>query len=769
MSVLPHATALDAPGSDPADAGTIVLQSQRLCAQGQVRAALELAAAALARFPQHAVLLCHCGAYAALLQHADVAEAAYRQAIAVQPDYADAHYNLGLLLMEQQRLAEAEAAYQRALVIQPAYANAHFNLGILYKTQQRLPEARAAYQQVIALQPSHGDAQVNLGNVLVAMQRPAEALVAYRNAVALQPAHAVAQANLGALLLQHNHLAEAESALRTALALTPDSADAHTWFHLGDVLRAQSRPAQAEAAYRQALQIQPALVQAHVNLGALLLQQGRLDAAEAEQRCALALQADNVQALSNLGNVRKQQGRLREAEAAYRQAIEREPHSADAHYNLGLLLMEQQRTAEAERAFRSAIAAQPTWTDALSNLGALLSEQKRWLEAQALFQRALDVQPDHAGVHANLGVLYAAQRRWQEAEAASVRATALDPQAPVARWNLGVLLLGLGRYGEGWPAYEARYSPHHTVTPRSPQRLRADDPVWARQWHGESLEGKSLWVWPEQGFGDEIQFVRYVALLRSDNAQPSLRPRRLTLVCKQPLAALFAAQGFADQVIGIDAQSWIPAVPAEYDYWCYLASLPLQFGTTLETIPASVPYLRVRPDWLAPWTARLPAARFRVGLVWHGNPGHSNDAARSLPTLETLAPLWDVPGVAFVSLDKGHGEAQAGAPPPGQALTALGGDMADFSDTAAIVRHLDVLISVDTAAAHLAGALGVPCWVLLPAYRTDWRWLTERSDSPWYPGAMRLFRQQQDGDWQPVIAQLVAALRDWVRTLDALD
>lgn len=746
--------------------GSIITQSQFHFRQGRVSEALDAVVQALARFPQNAVLLCHAGVFAALLQRADIAEATYRRAIAVQPDYADAHYNLGLLLAEQQRVQEAEAAYRRTIAIQPGYVNAHFNLGVLYKAQQRLHEAREAYAQVIALQPTQVDAYVNLGNVLTALQCPAEALGAYRTAVALQPDHVVAQANLGTLLWQQNCLPEAESALRTAIALEPGRADADTYFNLGNVLRAQLRLSEAEAVYRQTLRIRPGFVPAHTNLGALLMQQGRLAEGAAELLRALMRQPDNVQALTNLGNVRKAQNRLREAEGAYRHAIARDPSCADAHYNLGLLLMEQQRVVESEAAFRSALAVQPALTDALSNLGALLSEQKRWQEAQAIFQRALEIQPDMAGVHANLGVLYAAQQRWQDAEAASLRALALDADAPVAQWNYGVLMLRQGRFSQGWPAYEARYSPRHAVTPVSPQRLGRNDPLWTRQWRGESLEGKSLLVWPEQGFGDEIQFVRFVAQLRSDGVPPSKRPKRLTLVCKQPLAALFAAQGLADQVIGIDKQSWIAQVPAQYDYWCYLMSLPLQLGTTLETIPAALPYLRVRPDWVARWAARLPTARFRVGLVWNGFAGHTNDGARSLHALEALAPLWDVPGVAFVSLEKGRGEAQASAPPPGQPLTHLGSAIADFSDTAAIVGQLDLLISVDTAAAHLAGALGVPCWVLLPAYRADWRWLTERPDSPWYPGVVRLFRQSQDGNWQAVIGQLAQALHAHVRALD---
>jgi len=212
-----------------------------------------------------------------------------------------------------------------------------------------------------------------------------------------------------------------------------------------------------------------------------------------------------------------------------------------------------------------------------------------------------------------------------------------------------------------------------------------------------------------------------------------------------------------DTVIAFNESDTV--VPA-HDYWIYPLSIPLHCKTTLETIPARLPYLRALPDRVTRWSPRLPNDGFRVGLVWKGNISYKNDSKRSLPGLATLAPLWSVPGVHFVSLQKGQCEDEARNPPPGQPLIDLGTEIGDFADTAAIVEQLDLVISVDTAAAHVAGSLAKPCWVLLPAEKGDWRWLQGRDDSPWYPGVVRLFRQADSEDWTPLILDIKLALMD---------
>ena len=429
------------------------------------------------------------------------------------------------------------------------------------------------------------------------------------------------------------------------------------------------------------------------------------------------------------------------AEQAFRTAVALAPDFAEAWVNLGLILDEARQDEEAERCYRRALELRPDIAATHLTLAGLLARRKRFAEAEAGYAQALRLDPGRPGIWSNLGSLYASQRLDDEAEACYERALALDPALPRARFNLGVLRLRQGRLEEGWAGLEARDwylgLKRHLACPL---------------WQGEPLAGRSLLVGYEVGHGDMVQFVRYLALLKGRGAG------HITLLCHPALKRLFATLAGADTVMGFD-EPW-PAEPP-WDLWTPLMSLPYHFGTRLHTIPAALPYLHAEPALLRHWAAELPSGPVRVGLVWRGNPGFDNDADRSLPSLAVLAPLWSVPGVLFVSLQKGAGEDEAAQPPAGLALTHMGSRMADFADAAALIENLDLVISVDTAMAHLAGALNKPCWLLLPRYQTDWRWLEDRGDSPWYPGTMRLFRQTEPGHWQAV----VAALKDALQTL----
>lgn len=369
---------------------------------------------------------------------------------------------------------------------------------------------------------------------------------------------------------------------------------------------------------------------------------------------------------------------------------------------------------------------------------------KRFAEAEAAYRRALEIRPDYAEAHNNLGYLLRLTKRFAEAEAAYRQALAIKPDYAEARWSLGLLLLYLGRLAEGWPLYEAR---HHEGNSAKDRIVRPA--LSYPQWQGESLGGKSILVHWEQGFGDQIQFVRYLPLLKTMGA------RHVTLVCGTRLRSLFDGVDGADAVLTADEVAKAPV----HDYWVFLLSLPLHLATTLDSIPAKIPYLRPTEDRLRTWLPRLPTEGLRVGLVWKGGTAYANDRNRSLPSLAVMAPLWDVPGIRFVSLQKGQGEDEGAAPPLGQPLTHLGTDVEGFADDAAIIAQLDLVISVDTAIAHLAGALGKPCWILLPSIDTDWRWLDERPDSPWYPGTTRLFRQSHPDDWAPTMREVAEALR----------
>jgi Tfp pilus assembly protein PilF/ADP-heptose:LPS heptosyltransferase len=503
------------------------------------------------------------------------------------------------------------------------------------------------------------------------------------------------------------------------------------------------RFAEALAIIKRVLQLHPANVDALNFAAACSLRMDRNLDAETYWRRVIKEKPEYADAHYNLGLLFQKLKRFQEAEAAYQRAIAIRPDNAQAHCNLGVVLVELRRLAEAETVYRRAIAIRPDYAEVHGNLGNLLRELKRFSEAEAAYQRSLAIRPDYADVHTHLGLLLQELKRFSEAEAAYRRALAVRPGCADASWYLSILLLYLGRWPEAWPLYEARYRSEVTrgTTPPS---------VGYPQWRGESLQGKSLLIWPEQGFGDEIQFVRYLPVLKAQGAT------RITLVCRPELRPLFQSLTGADVVIAPEGARNTSA----HDFWTFLLSIPLHLGTTPDSIPASLPYLQAPQDRIESWRPRLPETGVRVGLVWKGRASHHNDSNRSLAGLATLAPLWGVPGLSFISLQKGQGEADAIQPPLNQPILDLGSDIKDFADTAAIVAQLDLVISVDTAIAHLAGALGKPCWVLLPGIGTDWRWMDARVDSPWYPGVMRLYRQE-GSDWTEIVGEMVRSLLDW--------
>ncbi|KQP49868.1 tetratricopeptide repeat protein [Pseudorhodoferax sp. Leaf274] len=509
---------------------------------------------------------------------------------------------------------------------------------------------------------------------------------------------------------------EAERCWRRALALRPDALVTH---HLASLLRARGRDGEALACYQAAADDGSADARCWLGLGVLLAARRRLAQAEAAYRSALELQPDDVAALTNLGLVLEQQRRIDEAEACQRRALALAPDEAEVHNHLAGVLARRPSAdgrceAEAEWHYREALRLQPRDARHLSNLGALLYDLGRVHEAERVLRAAVAQAPGLAS----------------------------------ARINLGQLLLSVDRLAEGFAQAAAGYAllPPGAVAPGFPD---PPPPGAAPQWTGQPLQGKRLLVWAGQGHGDQLQWCRYLPLVRGQH-----RPAHITHAGAAALQGLLRGMAGADRHIALhDAPAALPL----HDYWVPLQNLPLFCGTRTGSVPAQAPCLRPASAALARWAPRIPAAPLKVGLVWRGNPNHDNDADRSLPGLATLAPLWQVPGVAFVSLQKGAGEEEGLQPPAGQPLVHLASAVENFADTAAVLSQLDLLVSVDTAACHLAGALGRPCWVLLPAYRVDWRWLRARSDTPWYPRT-RLFRQGRRGDWAGVVDAVRQAL-----------
>ena len=443
----------------------------------------------------------------------------------------------------------------------------------------------------------------------------------------------------------------------------------------------------------------------------------------------------------DLGVAHQAAGRRGPAQAAFELTLLHWPGCAAAWSNLGLLAEDERALPQALACYEQALALDPALFSATLNLANVLARLKRFDDAERAYGQAIRLRPDSAVAWSNLGAMLACVRRDADALACCGHALMLDPGHAKARFNLSYPLLRQGRLEEGFACNEARDSAIEL-------QREIDGPRWA----GEDLAGRRLLLVSDAGHGDALQMVRYVRGLKERGAGAVI------FYGQSALRRLFEEQGVFDGVLAFGE----PLSSASWDLWSPLMSLPFLCRTGLDSIPGRLPYLRTDATRRASWQARLQrgvgAGELRVGLVWRGNPGHESDADRSLPHLRTLAPLGQVPGVRFVSLQSGAGAQDVQQAPPGLAPVPLDAGLGDFAETAALVVSLDLVIGVDTSIVHLAGALGVTVWVLLADYKTDWRWLEGRDDSPWYPGVMRLFRQRQAGHWDSVVAEVAAAL-----------
>ncbi len=461
-------------------------------------------------------------------------------------------------------------------------------------------------------------------------------------------------------------------------------------------------------------------------------QAGRPEVAERIYRKILDVQPDNAAANTKLGRLFQDQGKPDEAIACYRRFIEIKPDHAKAHFNLGTVLYDTGKLDEAIACYRRAIEIKPDYTKAHHNLGKALQDEGKLDEAIVCYKRALEIDPDLAKTHNNLGHALGNQRKTDDAVACFRRAMEINPDYASAHFNYSLALLTLGEFTEGWVEHEWRW--------------KREDPKYRGRgfaqplWDGSRLDRRTILVHAEQGLGDAIQFIRYVPLVER-------RGGRVVVECKPQLVDLFSTMSAIDEVIARG-----DPLPA-FDVYAPLMSLPHIFQTTAATIPGDVPYLAAPPE-AGPGLPDCPeGTRLRVGISWAGSRINADDRTRSC-RLSQFEPLWSIPGVAFFSLQ--YDEAAAELADSAGAVRDLGGRLGDFAVTAAIIERLDLVISVDTAVVHLAGALGKPVWVLIP-FAADWRWMLDREDTPWYP-TMRLFRQPALGDWASVFARVAGEL-----------
>ena len=638
---------------------------------------------------------------------------AFAPALRAEPSRVNALFADGLAHHQAGRLAEAEQLYTSVLATRPDHFDSRHLLGVVY--YQRGNHAEAVRQFDIALRRDRNNIHAlnNRGSALKELNRFDEALASYDRALAVKPDYADALSNRGNILKELNRYEEALASLDRAIAARPDYAEAHS--NRASVLHALRRHDEALASCDRAIALWPNYAAAYCNRGSALHGLKRFDEALASYDRALALQPDFALAHSNRGNALHELNRFEEALAHFERAIALRPNFAEAHSNRGNALRHLLRFEEALASYDRAIALRPDFVEAHCNRGSVLQELNRFDGAIAAYDHAIAIRPDFAH----------------------------------ARFNLGAARLLSGDFARGWEEYEWRWD--------TEQLMAAKRNFAQPQWRGSGdIAGKTVLIHAEQGLGDTLQFCRYV---------PGVAERGANVIFEvpKPLLTMMSTLRGAVQIVAMG-----DPLP-DFDMHCPLLSLPLAFRTRLENIPSQTPYLSAHDNKIAAWRDRLgERKKSRVGLVWAGNPrkelpgSNRIDQQRSIQ-FDQLAPLLDIAGCEFYSLQKGDDAVtQLRASALRSRVVDWTDELHDFSDTAALIENLDLVIAVDTSVAHLAGALAKPFW-LLNRYTTCWRWLLDRDDSPWYPTA-RQFRQGGRRDWNDVMARVQAALRQFVRS-----
>jgi tetratricopeptide (TPR) repeat protein len=522
----------------------------------------------------------------------------------------------------------------------------------------------------------------------------------------------------------------AQQLCQQALQIHPGHVDA---VHMQGLLALASGQFElARDCLRQVVRTQPSLAEAHNNLGTVLLQMGDPNAAVAAYQEALRLKPDYVQAYCNLGIALLRQDKAREALGYLEQAVRRAPQFADALNNLGMALRQLGRSDEAIAVHERALFLRPDFAEFHNNLGLALKASERHEEALVHFRRAIELRPDYAEPHVDVALAYQMRGQVQEALATFDEALRIRPDFGKAHLAKACLLLGLGDFSSGWKEYEWRFRCEEFSG-----AALLEQPAW----DGSPLEGRTILLRAEQGLGDTLQFVRYASVLHE-------RGGRVIVAGQAPLLSLLqTCPGVAEVYAKED--DFPP-----HDVYAYLMSLPRLLGADFASIPANVPYLSADHERVARWRKELKAYQgYKVGICWQGNAEHKQDRLRSVP-LAQFAPLAEVPGTVLFSIQVGEGRQQLTERRGDFAVIDLGQhfDPTSFADAAAVIKNLNLVITADTAIAHLAGALGARVWLALPAW-PDWRWLLEREASPWYP-TMRLFRQKELGRWGNVFDRM---------------
>jgi tetratricopeptide (TPR) repeat protein len=605
---------------------------------------------------------------------------------------------------------------------------------VKFHTSGELDQAQQAYQDILKCSPDHFDALHLLGVLRHQQNRSAEALELLEAALRRFPSSADALSNRGIVLKGLERYEEALASCNSALLIKPDHIDALS--NRAQVLLRLQRFAEALESADAALALKPSHIPALNNRGYALVKLDRLPEAVETFKRVLSNRPNDLDALYDLGNALQLLGKPQEALASYAQVLARKPDRIDAVNNSGVVLQKLERFEESLSRFEQALAIAPNFAEAHSNRGNVLLRLGRPEEALDAYDKALAVKSSFVTARNNRATALVALNRHHEAIDEFNLALTAHPGLAEVEFNRSLALIALGDFREGWRGFESRWGQEHWAG----KRRNFTQPLWLGE---QPIAGKTILLHNEQGYGDAIQFARYAPLVAAQGA-------RVVLEVHPPLKALMSAIARVSDVVATDEP--LPA----FDIHCPLMSLPLAFATKVATIPASVPYLWPPAERIEKWKNRVaPGGARKIGIVWAGSAVHRNNHNRSI-ALTQFGRMLSTPDLRFVCLQKDLNEADLEVLHGFGGVELLGDEVADFADTAAIIAMLDLVVSVDTSVAHLAGALGRPVWVLLP-FSADYRWMLDREDSPWYPSA-RLLRQPRVGDWDSVLERVQTEL-----------
>jgi tetratricopeptide (TPR) repeat protein len=578
--------------------------------------------------------------------------------------------------------------------------NEILQLGINSYHRGDIPQAEESLEKVLKLRPKNVDALHILGVIAGQRKEYEKATQLISQAIKIQPEIAEAHHNLGAFHGLQGDLQTAETHYQKAIQIQPNYASAY--YNLGKIYHTQGKLEQAIASYQRTLELSPQNSEAWHNLAMSFETQGKLDQAIESYQQALQINPQNIYSHINLGNIFKEKGNLEQAIASYQRALQLNPQNVDIHNYLGVAFTIQGKLEQAIAFYQRALQLNPENFDAYNNLGNVLTEQGKLEQAIASYQQALKLKPDYADAH----------------------------------WNLSLVLLLIGDLERGWQEYEWRF---HKIT-------SIQKPILTSMWQGDSLEGKEILLWCEQGLGDSIQFIRYSWLLKQQGA-------KVVIATKEPLIRLFR-ECLTDSFEIINQKE---ANLNQYKNNISLMSLPKIFQTTEQTIPNKIPYLK-SPSYI-PSSLKLDnSSAFKIGIVWATSISNKNFYLKKSCSPKWFIDLLDLRDVSLYTLQVGEDANKIQPWINNNRIHDLSPLLKDFVDTACVIEQLDLVITVDTAVAHLAGAMGKPVWILIP-FVPDWRWLLERQDTPWYP-TMRLFRQAKRDDWESVFQQVKTKLTD---------